>query len=110
MGRATFGDVRDGSLDPRVVRDSLLDSGLFTGHVEGPPRRFGTSGGTVGEVRDLSGEHWGGLGMVGGPSGRSEMGRGTVREVRDGSGDRRGGPGRVGGLSGRSGTDRWTLG
>ena len=50
MGRATFGDVRDGSLDPRVVWDSLLDSGILPGHVEGPPRRSGTGRGTFGEV------------------------------------------------------------
>ena len=41
---------------------------------------------TLGEVRDGSGDFWGGLSRVGGPTLWSWKGRGSLREVRDGSG------------------------
>ena len=75
--------------------------------------RCGTGWETNGEVRDGSGDIWGGPGRVKGPlgrsgtglekcgtveapTGRSKTGQETLREVRDGLGDPRGGPERVG--------------
>ena len=49
------------------------------------------SQGTLEEVRDRSGDRWGGQGRDEGLLGRSGMGQGTLEEVRDGSGDPRGG-------------------
>ena len=70
--------------------------------------------GTIGEVRNGSGDPRRRLGWVGGPSGKSGTGRGTLVEVRDGWGnlgedldgwlDNQGGSGRVGGPSERFGT------
>ena len=96
-----LGDVWDGSRDRREVRDGSGDPRRSLGRVQDPGG--GPGWGTVGEVRDLSGERWGGPGMVGGPSGRSEMGRGTVGKVLDWSGDPRSGPGWVGGSRGGPG-------
>ena len=42
--------------------------------------------GTLGEVRDGSGDPRGGPGQIVGPSGRSRTGQRTLKEVRDGSG------------------------
>ena len=90
--------------------------------------------GTLGVVRNGSGDPWRGAGRVGEPSRRTGMGRGTLwevrktlgevrghsqrsetglmtlPEVRDGSGDPQNGSGRVGRPSERSGTGRETLG
>ena len=59
--------------------------------------RTRTGRGTLSEVRDGSGDHWGGSGWVGGPSlrfgtglgtlGESRTGRETLPEVRDRLGD-----------------------
>ena len=49
--------------------------------------RSGTGRGTLGEVRDGSGDSWGIPGLVKEPSGRSGMGRLTLGEVQDGLGD-----------------------
>ena len=54
--------------------------------------------GTLGEVRDRSGDPWGYPGRIGGPLWLSETGRGTLGE------------GRVGRLSGRSGMGLGTVG
>ena len=71
---------------------------------------------TLGEVRDWSGVHLGGVERVGGLSGRFGTGCGTLpmvrdgqgdpREVRDGLGDPPGGLGRVKGRTQMSGTSR----
>ena len=73
MGRGTFGEIRDGSGDPRggPVR------------VGGPSRRSGSDWGTRWEVRDGSGDPRGGPGRVGGLSRRSGTGQGTLWEVLD---------------------------
>ena len=52
--------------------------------------------GTLGEVRDGSGDPQGGLGWVGGPSVGSGTGRETLGEVRDGLRDPWGDPGQDG--------------
>ena len=49
--------------------------------------------GTIGEVRDGSGDHRGGPGQVGRPTGRFGTGQKTLGEIRDRSEDPRGGPG-----------------
>ena len=99
MGRGTFGEVRNGSLDPRGSQ----------GRIGGTSRRSWTGRGTLGEVQDVVG----GAGRVGGPLGRTGTGEGTIpevkrpsastgtdrrtfREVRVESGDPRGGPAQVG--------------
>ena len=129
--------MRDGSADFREVPE----------WVGGPTKRSGTSRETLGEVRDelgwrgmgqgtlmevwdelgtlgevrvVSADPWGGPGPIKGPSGRSETGRVTLGAVRNESmgslegpgrfGDLRGCSGRVGGPSGRFGTDWGSLG
>ena len=58
-GQETFGEVRDGSVDPKEVqgthgevRDRLVDPRGGPGRVEGPSRRFGTGRGILWEVQD----------------------------------------------------------
>ena len=95
MGRGTFGEVRDGSLDSRGGPE------LFVG-LSG---RFETGRWIRKEVRDGSGVPRRGPGRVVGPSGTSWMGsgilgvagtgRGTLGQVWDGSEDTRGCSGRV---------------
>ena len=85
-----------------------------------PSRWSKTDWGTLREVRDGSGDPWGGPERVERPSGRSRSGRRTwgrfatgwetVGEDRDRSRDSRRGPGRAGGHSGRSGTGRGFIG
>ena len=43
--------------------------------------RSGTGRGTLAEVWDGLGDHWGGPGRVEGPSVKSETGRGTLEEA-----------------------------
>ena len=62
--------------------------------------RYGTGRGTLEDLRDGSGNPWGGPGRVGRYLG----------EVRNGFGDPRKGTGRVGGPSGMTGTGRETIG
>ena len=47
------------------------------------------SRGTLGDVRYISVDPWGGLGRVGKPFQRSGTGRETLADVREGSGDPR---------------------
>ena len=64
MGRDTLREIRDTF---RVFRDGLghLLKGL--GRVGGPSGRSGTGWRIVEEVRDGSGDPWGGPGLVDGP-------------------------------------------
>ena len=55
MGRGTFGVVRDGSWDPREVRDGSGNNPRCLGRVGGPSVRYGTGRGTIREVWDRSG-------------------------------------------------------
>ena len=70
--------------------------------------RSGTGWGTLREVRDWSGELWGGSGRIQGPSRLTRTIRGTL-SVRNRSGYPPGGSRRVKGPSERSGTGRWIL-
>ena len=86
----------------------------------GDPRKGPRWVGEISKVQDGLGEHREGAGRLGGTSSRSKTGRGNLGEVRDGlsylwgvqddSQDPRNGPGYVGGPSGRSGTGLGTLG
>ena len=80
------------------------------GRVEGPSGKSGTGRGTLGEVRNRSGDLRVGEGQVRGPTRRSGTDRGTYGEVQDGSVDYPRGLGWDGEPSGRSGTCRLTLG
>ena len=86
MGRETFVEVRDGSLDSRG------GPGRFVG-LSG---RFETGRETLGEVRNRLRYPRVIRDGSGVPTGRSRMGRGTLELIRDGSSDSQGGPGRVG--------------
>ena len=73
-------------------------------------RRSRRGRGTLGEVRDGSGDTRGGPGRVGRSTRRSVMGRGNYLEVIDGSGDPQKGLRWVGGPAWRFWTGQGTLG
>ena len=77
MGWWTFGEVWGGSEDPRRGPERVGGPSVGPARVGGHSGRFGTGRGTIGEVRDGSGDAQGVLGRVGGHSGRFVTSRGT---------------------------------